>query len=106
MLFLKEMRLKLSHTLIQARPISLGLVIFLIAFMWRLNQCLSSCSFIFTPRVANSAAHSLAKEAACHKTDLCWQEDIPSNISSIVFREAVIPCILFCGIKLFSWLSD
>jgi hypothetical protein len=56
--------------------------------------------------VANSAAHSLAKEAACHKTDLCWQEDIPSNISSIVFREAVIPYILFCGIKLFSWLSD
>jgi hypothetical protein len=33
---------------------------------------LRSCTFIFVLREANSAAHSLAKEAACTKTDLCW----------------------------------
>jgi hypothetical protein len=46
-----------------------------------------SISFVFAPRDSNTAAHTLAKEAACNKLDLCWLEDISRNISSIVFRE-------------------
>jgi hypothetical protein len=50
-----------------------------------------SISFVFARRDSNTAAHTLAKEAACNKLDLCWLEDIPKSISSIVFRESVCP---------------
>ncbi|XP_062145843.1 uncharacterized protein LOC133853833 [Alnus glutinosa] len=51
---------------------------------------LRSCLFVFAPREANLAAHTLAKEAICNKNYMCWLEDVPSNISSIVFREASV----------------
>jgi hypothetical protein len=41
---------------------------------------LRSCLFVFAPREANLAAHTLAKEAICNKNDMCWLEDVPSNI--------------------------
>jgi hypothetical protein len=53
------------------------------------KQFLRLCTFSFISRDANSAAHCLAKEAACNKTNRCWLEDIPMSISSIVLREAV-----------------
>jgi len=49
---------------------------------------LRSCRFVFVPRGANMAAHTLAKEAICNKNDVCWLEDVPSSISNIVIREA------------------
>jgi hypothetical protein len=61
------------------------------------KQFLRLCSFIFILREANFAVYSLTKEAACHKTNLCWQEDIPNNITSIILGEAGIPRILFVG---------
>jgi hypothetical protein len=55
------------------------------------KQRFCSCSFVFAPRDSNSASHILAKEAACNITDLCWLEDSPKSISSIVLRKVVCP---------------
>jgi hypothetical protein len=55
------------------------------------KQGFRSIAFIYTPRVSNSVAHILAKEAACNKVDNCWLEDIPRSISGIVFRESIFP---------------
>jgi ribonuclease HI len=62
---------------------------------------LRSCRFVFAPREANMAAHTLAKEAICNKNDVCWLEDVTSSISSIVIREACFSLDpLFFGINL------
>jgi hypothetical protein len=53
------------------------------------KQFLCSCTFSFMSRDANSATHCLAKETASNKIDMCWLEDIPWSIYSIVLREAV-----------------
>jgi hypothetical protein len=67
------------------------------------KQFLRLCSFIFILREANFAVYSLTKEAACHKTNLCWQEDIPNNITSIIPWGSWYSPDPVCGIKLFSW---
>jgi len=54
------------------------------------KQGFRSIAFIYAPRDSNSAAHILAKEAACNKVNNCWLEDISKSISSIVFRESVL----------------
>jgi hypothetical protein len=51
---------------------------------------LRSCLFVYALREANMAAHNLAKEAICNKNNVYWMEDVPSSISSIVFREAFL----------------
>jgi len=38
-------------------------------------------SFVFAPRGSNSAAHTLAKKAACNTIDFCCPEDIPNCLS-------------------------
>jgi hypothetical protein len=53
------------------------------------KQFLRLCTFSFMSRDANFIAHCLAKETACNKTDMCWLEDIPQSIFSIVLKEAV-----------------
>jgi hypothetical protein len=47
--------------------------------------------FVHVSRDMNSVAHVLAKEAAMHKLDNCWLEEVPAFISSIVFREKPCP---------------
>jgi ribonuclease HI len=53
---------------------------------------LARSSFIHVVRGANSAAHSLAKEACTHVTDNYWWHSIPSCIGGII-REEEIPLL-------------
>jgi hypothetical protein len=51
------------------------------------KQLFRSAKFQAIPRTCNMAAHTLAKEATANFVDLCWLEDTPTSVSSIVFRE-------------------
>jgi ribonuclease HI len=48
-------------------------------------------SFVHVPRVLNSVAHALAREAAHNMVDCIWLEDTPQSISIIFVREQCGP---------------
>lgn len=47
------------------------------------------CSFSFTPRSGNSAAHGLAKLAMSSRVNSVWLEEWPCAISDIVLSESL-----------------
>jgi ribonuclease HI len=55
------------------------------------KQYFQSTKFQAIPRSCNMAAHTLAKEASSKFVDLCWLDDTPMCVSSIVFREQPSP---------------
>lgn len=54
-------------------------------------QWFKAASFVHVPRVLNSAAHALAREAAHNMVYCIWLEDTPQSISSILVREQCGP---------------
>jgi len=50
----------------------------------------SSC-IVHVRREANSAAHTLIREATNHVINSVWFEDIPNSIFGIVNRERIYP---------------
>ncbi|KAK3219693.1 hypothetical protein Dsin_013663 [Dipteronia sinensis] len=48
---------------------------------------LLDCSVRFTPRIANRAAHSLAKLGLVYESDAFWMEEVPPCVASIVLGD-------------------
>jgi ribonuclease HI len=54
------------------------------------NQFFRFAKFQAIPCTCNMAAHTLAKEASSNFVYLCWLEDTPMSVSSIIFRKHIL----------------
>jgi hypothetical protein len=50
-----------------------------------------SVSFVHVTRECNNAGHMLAKEAVEQYEEMCWLEETPDCIGSVILRECVGP---------------
>jgi hypothetical protein len=48
-------------------------------------------SFVAIPRACNSAIHTLTNEASQNNINICWLEETPQSVSTIVIREQLSP---------------
>jgi hypothetical protein len=55
------------------------------------QNCFRSVSFVHVNRKCNNVANILAKEAVERYEEMCWLEETPNCIGSVILRECVGP---------------
>jgi ribonuclease HI len=74
---------------IHSKPPFLSTTSHLIGSISQEIQGLRSATFVHVHRECNGAAHLLAKEAAIHEEEMCWIEDTPYFLDTVILRERV-----------------